>query len=113
MIRLLLDKFVLNYIQKNACARNGYFMKDVMIRCHRARQEEFDDQTIPGRIYDVFEDCAKAIPQVVSENAIDNVKWRKTVAQGIYLTVREVLQLPTMEQEQEEEFKLHIENKNW
>lgn len=115
MIKRLLNKFVLNYIRKNACLllTNDGFMDDVMVACHRSHQENERDQTVPGRIYSVFESCAKAIPDVIDKSILDDPKLRRIILTGINNTVREVLQLPTIEEDNEENFQRHIETKNW
>jgi len=56
----MIKKFVLNYIRKYA--HNYSFMKEIMCECHCSRQEHIDDQSVLGRVYDVFGACADAVP---------------------------------------------------
>lgn len=89
----MIKKWILKYIRKQG--GDPQFMADIQLACHEATQSVFSDQTVPGRIYEVFEYCAAAIPKVVPKVVIDDPAWRKFIADGIQKTVRKQLQLPT------------------
>ena len=90
----MIKKFVLNYIRKNAGEWDGKFMTEVMQACHEARQNSWDEQTIPGRIYDVFNACTKGMTKTsLCKSIVDSHELRVTVSNGIDAEVREVLQL--------------------